>query len=180
MATKIYTKTGDRGLTSLLGGTKVIKSHIVVEAYGTVDELSACIGMCTAIMPSTVLDNIQLKLFHIGSLISACLATNLKLNLTQIKDTDIKELEEAIDGMQSNLPELKNFILPGGDDLISRIHLARTVCRRTERRCVDAQVEVENIDENIIKYLNRLSDYLFVMARYISHKKEIPDKIVKG
>lgn len=179
MATKIYTKTGDGGLTSLLGGTKVIKSHILVEAYGTVDELSACIGMCTAIMPSTVLDNIQLKLFHIGSLISGC-KYKLKESLEQIKDSDIKELEEAIDGMQSALPELKNFILPGGDDLISRIHLARTVCRRAERRCVDAQVEVEDIDDNIIKYLNRLSDYLFVMARYIGHKKGIPDKIVKG
>jgi cob(I)alamin adenosyltransferase len=177
---KIYTKTGDRGLTSLLGGPKVMKSHILVEAYGTVDELSSCIGLCTAIMPSTVLDNIQVKLFYIGSLISACLATNPKLNLTEIQEADIKELEEAIDGMQSTLPELKNFILPGGDELTSRLHLARTVCRRAERRCVEVQHEGANVDENVIKYLNRLSDYLFVMARYINHKKGIPDKIIKG
>ena len=98
---KIYTKTGDKGLTSLLGGPKVVKSHILVEAYGTVDELSSCIGLCTAIMPSTVLDNIQVKLFYIGSLISACLATNPKLNLNEIQEADIIELEQAIDGMES-------------------------------------------------------------------------------
>lgn len=175
---KIYTKTGDKGFTSLLGGERVIKSDARIEAQGAIDELSCCLGMCIALMPSQVLEEIQTNLFNIGAVMNLPESNNIKLNLTNITQEDIKKLEDFIDGMNSQIPPLKNFILPGGDDLISRLHFARAVCRRAERRCV----AVENISLDILMYINRLSDYLFVLARYVSHKKypHIPEKIVKG
>jgi cob(I)alamin adenosyltransferase len=174
---KIYTKTGDKGTTSLFGGEKVSKFDVRIIAQGSVDELSCCIGLCTALMPSQILDDIQTMLFHIGAIMNIPKDNNFKIQMTNVTEEDIKKLEDLIDGMNSNLPELKNFILPGGDDLISRIHFARAVCRRAERDCV----AVENIDSVILKYINRLSDYLFTLARYVSYKRNppIPEKIVK-
>ena len=175
---KIYTKTGDKGITSLFGGEKVSKSDVRINAQGTIDELSCSIGMCTALMPSQILEDIQTMLFHIGATMNIPKSNNFKIEMTYVTEEDIKKLEDLIDGMNSSIPELKNFILPGGDDLVSRIHFARAVCRRAERDCVI----VEDFDSLILKYVNRLSDYLFVLARYISYKKNppIPERIVKS
>ena len=175
---KIYTKTGDKGTTTLFGGEKVPKYDKRIEAQGEIDELSCCIGMITALMPSTVLEEIQTCLFHMGATINLEEGKQIKVQLTTVTTEDVEKLEKFIDGMSSQIPELRNFILPGGDDLISRIHLARAVCRRAERRCSVLEIK----DTTPIVYLNRLSDYLFTLARYISYKKDppIPERIVRG
>lgn len=171
MAIKIYTKTGDKGETSLIGGTRVLKHAIKIEAYGNVDELNSCIGIVRDnILESNskkLLIEIQDRLFTIGSLLAADMEKN-KMKLPEIKEEDITLLEVSIDLMQEELPEMKNFVLPGGHPAVSFCHLARCVCRRTERSVLKL-AENEKVDEIIYKYLNRLSDYLFVLSRKFSH-----------
>lgn len=174
---KIYTKGGDKGKTSLLGGKRVSKSDMRIEAYGTVDELNAQIGLLkdydiSADLKASLL-KIQHDLFKIGSIL-ACEVDPDQYNLSLIKDSDIIEIEKLIDEMEGKLPVLKNFILPGGDIAVSQCHIARCVCRRAERYIVLLSKE-EVVQEVIIMYLNRLSDYLFVLARRIGHDKGVKE-----
>ena len=170
MALKIYSKTGDKGQTSLIGGTRIPKFDVRIEAYGTVDELNSNIGLVRDQEidehSKIILIEIQDRLFTIGSLLAADPEKN-KMVLPQISETDIVLLEKEIDAMNEYLPEMKHFILPGGHTSISFCHIARCVCRRAER-CVLALNEVNLVDELIYKYLNRLSDYLFVLSRKIT------------
>ncbi|ERM82417.1 cobalamin adenosyltransferase [Rhodonellum psychrophilum GCM71 = DSM 17998] len=169
---KIYTKTGDSGSTSLFGGKRVSKAHLRIEAYGTVDEFNAFIGLLRDQEinqnRSGFLKEVQDRLFTIGAtLASEPGKENLKK--PDLHLSDLEALEKEIDLMEANLPTLRNFILPGGHQSVSFCHLARTVCRRTER-CVIALMEMEPVDEIIIKYLNRLSDYLFVLGRLMAQE----------
>ncbi len=180
MAMKIYTKTGDDGTTSLIGGTKVPKSHLRIESYGTVDELNSHIGLCKDLLSDekslkTLLE-VQDRLFTIGSSLACDPVKEPKMRIPDLIETDIELLEKEIDRMNETIPPMKNFILPGGHTTLSQLHIARCVCRRAERCCVRLEREVEVI---IIKYLNRLSDYLFVLSRYTGQLlkvEEIPWK----
>ncbi len=169
---KIYTKTGDKGTTSLIGGTKVSKSHVRIESYGTIDELNSFIGLCADsindLHSKVSLKEIQDRLFTIGSSLACDPDKEPKLKLPDLKESDISFLEQEIDKMNDVLPVMKNFILPGGHISVSHLHVARCVCRRAERICVLMQDNKMFIDETVIKYINRLSDYLFVLARYIA------------
>jgi cob(I)alamin adenosyltransferase len=183
MSTKIYTKTGDRGTTSLIGGTKVLKSHLRIEAYGTVDELNSYIGLCKDLFDDTdaklLLQEIQDRLFTIGSSLACDPAKEPKMQIPDLEEANVVTLEKAIDQMNEKLPAMKNFILPGGHLTVSHIHICRCVCRRAERCCVRLADEETATDPIIVKYLNRLSDYLFVLARYASMllgTEEIPWK----
>ena len=168
MAFKIYTKTGDAGETGLFGGKRLPKSHLRIESYGTVDELNSHIGLVRDSLTDAhllqVLKEIQDRLFAVG----ANLATDPAKNLTppDIKLSDIQVLENEIDSMEVQLPPLKNFILPGGHPTVSFCHVARCVCRRAERLVVALNQE-EKVEPMVLQYLNRLSDYLFVLARKI-------------
>lgn len=183
MAFKIYTKTGDKGNTSLIGGTKVPKSHPRIEGYGTVDELNSYIGLVNDLMnpgnTSPVLREVQDRLFTIGSSLACDPEKDVQLRIPDLRQTDISFLEQEIDRMNLELPEMKSFILPGGHPVVSHIHIARCVCRRAERHCVLLQEHQEFVDPLVIQYLNRLSDYLFVLARYAAMQlgaEEIPWK----
>lgn len=183
MAFKIYTKTGDLGKTSLIGGTKVPKNNIRIEAYGTVDELNSFIGLTadqlTHQVSKDILKEIQDRLFTIGSSLACDPDKEPKLKIPDLKEADIVLLERQIDHMNDELEEMKSFILPGGHVAISTAHVTRCVCRRTERICVNMMENDLFVDPLVIKYLNRLSDYLFVLARYIGHLvgvKDIPWK----
>ncbi len=173
MAFKIYTKTGDLGKTSLIGGTKVAKSHIRIESYGTVDELNSFIGLLndnlTDENSKNILKEIQDRLFTIGSSLACDPDKEPLMKIPDLKETDIELLEKEIDKMNEALPEMKSFILPGGHSAISTAHVCRCVCRRAERICVNMQQHEIFVDPLVIKYLNRLSDYLFVLARHIGH-----------
>jgi len=175
---KIYTKTGDKGTTALFGGTRVPKHHIRIESYGTVDELNSHLGLVRDqkidAHSNKILLQIQDKLFTVG----AVLATDPKkavlksgkdrLNIPKIDLSDIELLEIEMDKMNESLPVMTHFILPGGHQTVSFCHIARCVCRRAERLAV-ALNEIEPLDDHILIYLNRLSDYLFVLARKLSH-----------
>jgi cob(I)alamin adenosyltransferase len=183
MALKIYTKTGDKGTTSLIGGTKVPKSHLRIEAYGTVDELNSYIGLCKDLISDeqnrVILQEIQDRLFTVGSSLACDPEKEPKMKIPDLKENDIALLEKEIDRMSEILPPMKSFILPGGHPTVSHIHIARCICRRAERCCVRLESVKEEIGQIIIKYLNRLSDYLFVLARFTSHQlksDEIPWK----
>jgi len=169
MSLKIYTKTGDKGTTSLIGGTRVLKSNLRIEAYGTLDELNSHIGLCHDLLGDdslkTILRTIQDRLFTIGSSLACDPEKEPKMRIPDLKEEDVVLLESEMDKMNESLPEMKNFILPGGHVSVSQIHIARCVCRRAERCCVRLG-EKQNEDELVLKYLNRLSDYLFVLARY--------------
>lgn len=171
MALKIYTKTGDKGTTSLIGGTKVSKSHLRIDSYGTIDELNSFIGVCfdsiSDMHSKTVLKEIQDRLFTIGSSLACDPDKEPLMKLPDLKETDIHFLESEIDKMNEVLPPMKNFILPGGNIAVSHLHVSRCVCRRAERICVAMQENNLFIDGIVLRYLNRLSDYLFVLARYI-------------
>ena len=173
MALKIYTKTGDAGKTSLIGGTKVPKSHLRIETYGTVDELNSYIGlvgdMITDTQSKTVLKEIQDRLFTIGSSLACDPDKEPLMKMPDLKETDVELLEKEIDKMNEVLPPMKFFVLPGGDVAVSTIHVVRCVCRRAERLCVNMQEHELFVDPLVIKYINRLSDYLFVLARYTGH-----------
>jgi cob(I)alamin adenosyltransferase len=178
---KIYTKKGDKGETSLIGGTRLPKNHIRIEAYGTVDELNSYIGLLRdqAIdeHSKTVLIEIQDRLFTIGSHLAAD-PVKSKMKLPEIKEEDVVTLEKEIDLMNELLPEMRSFVLPGGHTIVSFIHIARCVCRRAERATIEL-AQSSKVDEIIIKYLNRLSDYLFVLSRKLTSDlkaEEIPWK----
>jgi len=164
---KIYTKTGDQGETSLIGGTRVPKFHLRIECYGTVDELNSYIGLiqCQEIDTHSkrILKEIQDRLFTIGSSLAAD-PEKSRMKIPDLQLSDVTLLEEEMDRMNEVLPELKNFILPGGNTVVSYCHLARCVCRRAERLAVHLATE-SNVDNQVTVYLNRLSDYLFVLAR---------------
>ncbi|MDI9356210.1 MAG: cob(I)yrinic acid a,c-diamide adenosyltransferase [Chitinophagaceae bacterium] len=174
---KIYTKTGDTGKTSLLEGTRVSKTDIRIEAYGNVDELNSYIGMLRdqEINKKRVefLMEIQNTLFIIGSTLAQ---RTQKYTIPEIKQEYITSLEKEIDTLETFLPPLKNFIIPGGNMAISFTHIARTVCRRTERYVVRLQ-EVETINPLILQYLNRLSDYLFVLSRTICKELSLTETL---
>jgi cob(I)alamin adenosyltransferase len=171
MATKIYTKTGDAGNTSLIGGTKVPKSHIRISAYGTVDELNAFIGLLNDQLSDThsreMLREIQDRLFTIGSSLACDPEKEIAMQIPDLKESDILLLEKEIDAMNEKLPEMKSFILPGGHVAVSTAHVCRTVCRRAERIIVELDSIQPLGQPLIVKYINRLSDYLFVLARYL-------------
>jgi cob(I)alamin adenosyltransferase len=179
---KIYTCTGDDGTTGLIGGTRVKKYNLRLEAYGTVDELNSYIGVIRSMQSDepteAALESIQNKLFVIG----ANLATEEKDDLVRkqlpCQKNDIIFLEKEIDRMTEKLPELRNFVLPGGSQVAGFCHVARTVCRRAERRIVELS-EKNQIDGNLIKYINRLSDYLFVLSRKLNQDLKTPEKLWK-
>lgn len=179
MAFKIYTKTGDLGKTSLIGGTKVPKNNIRIEAYGTIDELNSFIGLTAdqlTLQPlKDILKEIQDRLFTIGSSLACDPEKEPKLKIPDLKESDITRLEHEIDKMNEELEEMKSFILPGGHVAISTAHVTRCVCRRAERICVNMMENDLFVDPLVIKYLNRLSDYLFVLARYIGHLVGVQD-----
>lgn len=167
---KIYTKKGDKGQTSLIGGTKVAKHHLRIESYGTVDELNSYIGLIRSYdidsKQADALKEIQDRLFTIGSSLASDPERSTK-QIPDLYDTDVIFLEEQIDTMTEQLPPLKHFILPGGGLASSACHLARCVCRRAERLSVHLS-ETSYVDEKVVIYLNRLSDYLFVLARKVA------------
>ncbi len=180
MSFKIYTKTGDEGQTSLFGGRRLPKHHIRIDAYGTVDELNAHIGLLRDGIENqdqrALLKDIQDRLFTIGSNLAS--DPEKDLPVPDIRDGDIETLEHAMDSMTENLPPLKNFILPGGHQLVSQAHVARCVCRRAERLVValDAHEKVEPI---LIRYLNRLSDFLFTLARQLAKDLGVEEVVWK-
>lgn len=170
MSMKIYTKTGDKGATSLIGGTKVPKSDLRIDAYGTVDELNSWIGLLGAQLGEAAyreeLKEIQDRLFTIGSALATDASKEIKMRLPDLHPDDIHFLEKKIDAMTAELPEMKSFILPGGHSTVASIHIARCVCRRAERLVVNMQQHELFVDEKVVQYLNRLSDYLFTLARH--------------
>ena len=174
---KVYTKKGDKGKTQLLGGSMVNKNHIKLECYGTIDELNAFIGNIydqeISAFHKEILLNIQNQLFNLGSIISFD-GKKDKIKLPNVTAENIEMMEKAIDKMEESLPMLKNFILPSGHPTASTCHIARTVCRRAERNLV-ALGQEETIDNLHIQYLNRLSDYLFVLARAILKENNTPE-----
>jgi cob(I)alamin adenosyltransferase len=181
MAFKIYTKTGDLGKTSLIGGTKVPKSHLRIESYGTIDELNSYIGLVSDLISDgnskIILKEIQDRLFTVGSSLACDPDKEPLMKIPDLKEKDVELLEKEIDKMNEILPAMKSFILPGGHPAVSTTHVARCVCRRAERLCVNMQEHELFVEPLVIKYINRLSDYLFVLSRYVGHLlnvEEIP------
>jgi cob(I)alamin adenosyltransferase len=181
MSFKVYTKTGDKGSTGLIGGTRVPKDHIRIDAYGTVDELNSVLGVVTDSLGSVAINawilEIQDRLFTVGSTLATDPHKDTKMKLPDLHESDIAWLEQRIDEMDEVLPPMKSFILPGGHIAASHAHVARCVCRRAERICVHMQNNEEFVPEVVLKYLNRLSDFLFVLSRYIVFQnkgQEIP------
>ena len=176
---KIYTKTGDLGKTSLIGGTKVPKSHIRIDTYGTVDELNSFIGLLGDAFnnkrSNTTLKEIQDRLFTIGSSLACDPDKEPLMKMPDLKESDITFLEREIDTMNDVLPLMKFFVLPGGHSAVSTAHVTRCVCRRAERCCVNMQEHEFFVEPMVIKYLNRLSDYLFVLGRFIAHELQVPE-----
>ncbi len=173
---KIYTKTGDLGETSLIGGVRVKKSDLRIEAYGTIDELNSwmgCIRNIEVLRGNELVQNIQELLFTIGSHLASHPEKG-RMKLPDLLNSDIESLETAIDSMELELSPLKTFVLPGSSMENSFCHLARTVCRRAERCSVQLST-LEKVDPIIVRYLNRLSDYLFVLSRYITYKQNGTD-----
>lgn len=175
---KIYTRTGDKGHTSLLGGVRVAKDDPRIEAYGTVDELNSHLGMLRDLASphhGDLIIRIQNTLFAIGSrLASASEAEAAKFKIPVVAEADIAALEAAMDAMDGELEPMRNFILPGGHAAVSQAHICRTVCRRAERRVVQLSGEAD-LSEVIVRYLNRLSDLLFMMARHLGHLHGVAD-----
>ena len=167
---KIYTRTGDRGETSLFGGARVPKNDPRIDAYGTIDELNSCLGVVLAGEADAQLLDVQRDLFEIG----AHLASPGTSRFTGVPASRIEELERGIDAMEADLAPLKSFILPGGTLAAAQLHVARTVCRRAERLVV-ALHDDDAATQSSIAYLNRLSDYLFVAARHANHKRGVED-----
>lgn len=215
MASKIYTRTGDKGATALIGGTKVPKSHLRIESYGTIDELNSFIGLLNDHLAGTAagkpsdlpafdqppiatsdassaaasatasarppiagsgqLKEIQDRLFTIGASLACDPDKEPRLKIPDLKKEDVDWLEKEMDRMNETLPPMKSFILPGGHPAVSTAHIARCVCRRAERICVHMQETQLYIEPIVIQYLNRLSDYLFVLARYAGHILQVPE-----
>ncbi|MBE15295.1 MAG: cob(I)yrinic acid a,c-diamide adenosyltransferase [Dokdonia sp.] len=189
---KVYTKTGDQGTTALFGGTRVPKHHIRIDSYGTVDELNSHIGLIRdqQIDPRSeeILLHIQDRLFTVGAVLAtdpdkATLKSGKdRLNIPRVDEEDVVLLENEMDRMDAELPQMTHFVLPGGHTTVSYCHIARCVCRRAERLAT-ALYDIEPFDQYTLKYLNRLSDYLFVLARKLSYDlkakeiKWIPKKL---
>ncbi|MEM9647686.1 MAG: cob(I)yrinic acid a,c-diamide adenosyltransferase [Bacteroidota bacterium] len=183
---KIYTKTGDKGTTALFTGKRVPKHHIRIESYGTIDELNSFLGLLRDQGMDThskeTLAHIQNKLFTVGAILATEPTKDNRLKIPRISEEDIQILEKEMDEMNEQLPEMTHFILPGGHTTVSYCHIARTVCRRAERM-VSYLNEEERVPENLLSYINRLSDYLFVLARKLSkdlHAEEVkwvPEKL---
>jgi cob(I)alamin adenosyltransferase len=175
---KIYTRTGDAGETGLFGGARVGKDEPRVEAYGTVDELNACLGVVRALGASSETDEallqIQSDLFTLGAELACAPGKEQKLNMTVLCEADILRLEGWIDRSEAPLEPLKNFVQPGGSTCAAELHRARTVCRRAERRTLTAS-RSSPIRPEVLIYLNRLSDLLFVLARYENHMAGLSD-----
>ena len=178
MAFRIYTKTGDSGETGLFGGKRLPKNDLRVEAYGTVDELNAYIGLlrdyCQKSAITDLLKGVQDRLFTIGSNLAS--DPDKEMITPDVTEEDIALLESAIDDMNAELPPLKHFILPGGHPVVSHAHIARCVCRRAERRVV-ALAHESTVLPVLVKYLNRLSDYLFVLARFLAKTNDVKEVI---
>lgn len=176
---KIYTKTGDKGQTSLIGGTRVPKYHLRIDAYGTVDELNSYVGLIRCqnidIHHLQLLKEIQDRLFTIGASLAAD-PDRSKMKIPDLHDRDVNLLEDEMDVMNNSLPELKHFVLPGGNTVVSYCHIARCVCRRAERLTVEL-AENSFVDERVTIYLNRLSDYLFVLARKLTNDLSAEESI---
>lgn len=174
---KIYTKTGDKGETSLFGGKRVAKSSLRIEAYGTVDELNSHLGFARALVPPKEIDEelllLQTELFTLGADLAAPLAETTS-HIARIDEPNVVRLESVIDKLDEQLPPLKNFILPSGTPAAVQLHIARTVCRRAERT-VDALGREEPLGALPLMYLNRLADLLFVLARYVNHCAGVPE-----
>lgn len=183
MAFRIYTKTGDKGKTALIGGTKVPKSHIRIETYGTIDELNSYIGLVSDHISDeatkTFLKEIQDRLFTIGSSLACDPEKETKMSIPDLHPEDVTLLESSMDRMDEELPVMKSFILPGGHVAVSTCHIARCICRRAERLCVAMQEEGLAVEPLVLQYINRLSDYLFILARWIGHRLEVPEILWK-
>jgi cob(I)alamin adenosyltransferase len=179
MAFRIYTKTGDKGETALFGGRRVPKSHLRVDAYGTVDELNSFIGLLrdAAEDPTvcTMLETVQHRLFTVGAHLASDPAKQLPT--PDLLPADIKLLEDDMDAMDTKLPPLRNFILPGGHLTVSYCHICRTVCRRAERLSVALAQSGEPIEDIVLQYLNRLSDWFFVLARKLAQDLQAKEVI---
>lgn len=174
---KIYTKTGDKGTTSLVGGTRISKADLRLDTYGTVDELNAYMGLVRDQPINETrrdfLKYIQDRLFTIGSIL-ASEPDNKKHFIPDLLEEDITALEQAMDDMTATLPEMRFFILPGGHPSISIAHVARTVCRRAERLVITLN-QTESVEEEVIRYLNRLSDYLFILSRKMAQELNVEE-----
>ena len=174
---KIYTKKGDSGHTSLIDGQIVNKHNLSVDAYGTVDELNSFLGLLKDYIKDEtikdILNNIQPKLFSIGSILASGKNQNM-LEKVKIEKKDVKYIEFHIDSMNNELPDLKNFIIPGGHKISSYSHVCRSICRRAERRISELNNE-QSVDPNILSYINRLSDFFFVLSRYLMYSDKIEE-----
>jgi len=183
MAAKIYTKTGDNGMTALFGGQRVLKSSLRVNTYGTIDELNAYFGLILSKVSTQELKNDFTKLnnlmFIAGSDVATPLDKENKMQIDRINSEDIILLEEKIDKYTGEMPILKNFILGGGTEVAALINISRTICRRVERLLVELNSK-ENLGKNIIKFFNRLSDYLFTAARYVNFISGVEETPWKG
>ena len=170
---KIYTKTGDKGQTALIGGRRVSKADLRIDTYGTVDELNSWIGLvrdqAVNLERKELLKEIQDRLFTVGAELATDPEKAPKQSMPAIVPADVTLLEQAMDAMDADLPELRAFVLPGGHEAVSFCHLARTVCRRAERLVIMLN-ETSPVDELVIQYLNRLSDYLFVLSRKMAQE----------
>lgn len=175
---KIYTKSGDKGKTSLLGGKRVSKDDIRIEAYGTVDELNSILGVCRSMNPpdeiNESLEILQKHLFILGADLASPQGKSIKSS-KRISSEHVQFIEQQIDKIESYLPPLKNFIIPGGHPLAGTLHIARSVCRRAERRVVHLSHQ-RKVNKVTIQYLNRLSDLLFVFARWVNVLNKIPER----
>ena len=177
--TKVYTRTGDKGTTQLVGGAQVGKDHPRIEAYGTVDELNAVLGIARSVaaIPTTLeeqLAEVQDDLFNVGTDLATPEADRWE-GMYRMGDADTEKLEAWIDALNESLEPLKEFVLPGGGPLGAHLHLARTVCRRAERRVVQLLESTSDQDPGAMRYLNRLSDYLFVAARYAAKQAGVSE-----
>ncbi|PIK20149.1 cob(I)yrinic acid a,c-diamide adenosyltransferase [Prevotella intermedia] len=177
---KVYTKTGDKGTTSLIGGTRVKKSDIRIESYGTVDELNSFIGLLATYVDeretADLLAEIQNVLFNVGCNLAMGESFKKEIKESVVADALIEHVENAIDRMQAAIPELKSFVIPGGSRSASTAHVCRTVCRRAERLII-ALDENSEVDRNLMAYVNRLSDYFFVLSRYLNNIEKVDEKI---
>lgn len=176
-ANKVYTKKGDSGTTSLLSGRRISKLYPEIKAVGALDELNSFIGLLRCELAGAYLDEIQWNLFNAGAII----INDNGSDLEKISEEDIQKLEKAMDEMNEELPELKNFIIPNGSRAVSYAHICRTICRRAEIEVLNCLV-MENTERVAIitKYLNRLSDFFFVLARYVGYQKNITETIWKN
>lgn len=175
---KIYTKTGDDGQTGLFGGARVSKDDIRVEAYGTVDELNASLGLAQSLgtnaSESSIIAELQDDLFVLGAELACVPEKRKNLKLRLLDETDVERLERHIDTLETDLQPLKNFILPGGHPVSAALHYARTVCRRAERRVLSL-ARLQLVHNPLLVYLNRLSDLLFVLARHVQGERHQED-----